>query len=123
MLVGVYIVMDDDFQDPIYADPALEELDEGLWSTVCELLQEAFEGEGPARGVIEHGEVLLGWRALLKFGISFVAIATEVRGPDLQTYLKLISERYLDEVDDVRQPDRHGVEDVVVDVIPPWDEG
>ncbi len=122
MLVGLYIVIDDDFQDPVYAEPPAEDLDEELWSALCEQIQEALEGEGPARGHVDFGEARLVWRSLLRFGISLVAITRGVQAAEVQTYLKQLAERYFDEVDDVRQPDRPGVSDVVVDVIPPWDD-
>jgi hypothetical protein len=56
--------------------------------------------------------------------VSFVAIVTDdVRAADVDRYLLLFSRRYMDQVDDPRNPERDGVEDIVVDVIPPWEDG
>ncbi|MBX2803584.1 MAG: hypothetical protein KTR31_38250 [Myxococcales bacterium] len=122
MLIGVYIVLDDQFSLPVYADPDPDELDEGIWVAACERVNDALESEGPTRGHCAVGDVEVAWRTHLKLGLSFVAIASDVKTRALEKYLRLISERYLDEVDDVREPDRHGVADVMVDVIPPWED-
>ena len=121
MLMGVYIFVDDDFDAPVYAEPDPDEIDEGIWTQACERVNEALENEGPANGVATYGDVKVAWRTQLKTGLSFVALGSELKGRDLESYLKQISQRYFDEVDNVREPDRIGVEDVVVDVIPPWD--
>ena len=89
MLLGLYIVRDDEFEDPLYADPAPRELDDELWEALCEVSNDAQEGTEDHEGVRAVGEAWIGC---------------------------------LDEADDPREPDRHGVVDVVIDVVPPWDE-
>lgn len=123
MLVGLYIFVDDDFDDPIYRDPHPEDLDEGLWEAICETAVDALEGDSESEGHKTWGEYVVGWRLLSRLGLSFVAVVTdEVKPQAVETYLKALSRRYLDEVDDAREPEREGVEDVVVDVIPPWED-
>ena len=39
-----------------------------------------------------------------------------------ETYLLRLADRYMDEVDTPRSPERSGIIDVVVEVIPPWEE-
>lgn len=122
MLAGLYIIVDDGYDTPVYADPSPGELDEGVWSTVCEIVQDVFDEERDAKGSVAVGDALVGWRALVKAGITFVAIVRDVKAPLLDSYLQRLARRYSDEVDDPRSPDREGVEDVVVDVIPPWED-
>ena len=122
MLVGLYIIVDDDFGSPLYADPAPAELEDGVWTTVCEVVQDVFDEERESRGAMVTGELLIGWRGLVKAGLTFVAVVRNVRGPLLDAYLTRLVRRYADEVDELRSPDRGGVEDVVVDVIPPWED-
>jgi hypothetical protein len=122
MLLGLYIIVDDDYGSPLYADPAPAELEDGVWTTVCEVVQDVFDDERESRGALASGEVLIGWRGLVKSGITFVAVARDIRAPQLDAYLSRLARRYADEVDDPRSPERGGVEDVVVDVIPPWEE-
>jgi hypothetical protein len=123
MLVGVYILVDDEYETPIYADPSPSELDEGLWPKICELVQDVLDGEQETRGTIQLGESLVGWRSLLKTGITFVAVVSAgVRPQSVEVYLQKLAKRYADEVDDWRSPDKAGVADVVIDVIPPWEE-
>lgn len=123
MLLGLYIFLEDDFGDPIYGDPDPEDLDEDAWVAGCEAVQDALDEEGELLGVRAVGESLVAWRVLPKSEISFLAIVTDdVKPPSLQTYLGLLAKRYMDEVEDPRNPERDGVADVVVDVIPPWEE-
>lgn len=123
MLVGVYILVDDEYGVPIYADPPPAELDDGVWQAVCEIVQEVLDGEKEVRGTTPRGENLIGWRSLLKTGITFVAVVTDdVKSQQVEVYLQKLARRYADEVDDWRSPDKGGVADVVVDVIPPWEE-
>lgn len=121
MLLGLYIFVDDDFHAPIHADPTPDEIDETAWSTGCESVNDALEGEGPNRGSQEVGRVVVAWRLLPRVGLSFVAFGQDLSGSDLAEYLRLVSTRYEDEVEDLRDPDRAGVADVIVDVIPPWE--
>jgi hypothetical protein len=123
MLVGLYIFVDDEYDDPIYADPAPEEIDRLLWQAACEHIDEALEDDGPARGVVEVGVCRVGWRIHLKMGLSFVGIVRkEVSDDQLMRYLDAVHVAYMDEVDDARKPDRAGVEDVIIDVVAPWED-
>lgn len=124
MLQGVYIVLDDDFGHPLYADPPIHETDPDLWHDACEAVNDAIEGDAKPDGVITRGDTLIGYKVLSRFGLSFVALieSGEVGTRDVNAYLNQLSRRYFDEVDNARHPDKSGVEDVVVDVIPPWDE-
>ncbi|MEQ1566732.1 MAG: hypothetical protein ABMA64_13910 [Myxococcota bacterium] len=123
MLVGVYILVDDEYDAPIYADPSPAELDDGVWPMVCEVVQDVLDAEREVRGTVVVGESLIAWRALLKTGITFVAVVTDdVKPQQVEVYLSKLARRYADEVDDWRTPDKAGVSDVVVDVIPPWEE-
>lgn len=123
MLTGLYIFVDDEFDDAIYRDPHPEDLEEGLWEAVCETTLEVIEGDADLDGSRPLGEHLIGWRHLGRFGLTFVAVVTDdVKPQSLSRYLRDLSRRYLDEVDDARDPEREGVEDVVVDVIPAWED-
>lgn len=121
MLLGLYIFVDDDFDTPIHAEGSPDEIEEAAWSTACECVSDALDGEGPARGAQEAGELVLAWRTQRKVGLSFVGFATNVSTADLNEYLRKVQRRYEDEVENLREPDRAGVADVIVDVIPPWD--
>lgn len=123
MLVGVYIIVDDEYGAPIYSDPNPAELDEGVWGRICEIVEDVLDGDKDSRGTAKIGESLIGWRALVKSGITFVAVVTDdVKTQHVEIYLQKLAKRYADEVDDWRSPDKAGVVDVVVDVIPPWEE-
>ena len=123
MLVGLYIFLDDDFEDPIYGDPDSEDLEPDLWERACTAVNDALDEEHAADGVVTVGEYHVGWRVFVKQGVSFVAMVTDdVRNQDVDKYLSNLARRYMDEVDDARNPEREGVEDVVVDVIPPWED-
>lgn len=121
MLVGLYIIVDDDYDTPIYADPPPAELDDGLWTEICELVQDVFDEEREGKGVSTIGDHHVAWRGLVKAGVTFVAVTRGVKGALVEAYLQRLVRRYTDEVEDPRTPDRGGVEDVVVDVIPPWE--
>jgi hypothetical protein len=55
--------------------------------------------------------------------VAIVAVVhADVPRRDVERYLKDLTSRYLDEVDDPAHPDRHGVADLLVDVLPPWEE-
>jgi len=123
MLVGLYIFVDDDFGDPIFADPSADDLDEELWAALCERTNEALEGDVDPQGIDDDGERFIGWRHLVKFGVSFVCVTENtVKSSQVNKFLRALAREYLDEVDDVRRPDRAGIKDVIVDVIPPWEE-
>jgi len=123
MLIGLYIFVDDDFDDPVYADPRPADLDEDVWVAGCEAVQDAIDEEGEITGLKKVGESLVAWRVLPRTEVSFLAIVTDdVKPASVQAYLSLLARRYLDEVDEPKTPERDGVADVVVDVIPPWEE-
>lgn len=124
MLVGLYIFLDDEFDDPVYGDPTPDDLDGGLWPAACEAINDALEEERGPTGLNTIGEVHVAWHSFIKQGVSFVAMVTDdVKASEVEKYLATLARRYMDEVDDPRNPERAGVEDVVVDVIPPWEEG
>jgi hypothetical protein len=124
MLVALFIFVDDDFDLPIYADPERRDVDPDLWQAACDAVSDALdEGDETREGFVRLGETVLGYRVLCGHGLSFVAAVTDdIADRDVSSFLTQLSKRYLDEVDDPRVPDRDGVADVVVDVIPPWDE-
>jgi hypothetical protein len=123
MLLGLYIFRDDEYDDPLYAEPPSRELDESLWEALCEAANDAIEGEASAEGHSEHGDGWIAWQYREDDGLSFVAAVTdEVRPAQVDAYLKRLAQRYRDEVDEPRHPDKMGVVDVVVDIVPPWDE-
>ena len=123
MLLGLYIFIDDDFDDPVYGDPSPGDQDETLWEIACEAVNDALEEEGTVHGVRNSGESRVAWNVHARQGISFVAmVSDDVKASEVEKFLANLARRYMDEVDDPRNPERHGVEDVVVDVIPPWEE-
>ena len=119
---GVLIFLDDDFAHPLYANPDPEDVDSELFRAICERVSDAMEDDGPVNGSVRQGDVRIAWRVHLGTGLTFAAFADDVKHRRLDGYLKSVSQRYFDEVDDVRSPDRNGVEDVVIDVIPPWED-
>lgn len=124
MLVGLYIIVDDDYDSAVYADPAPSELDDDIWDRIGEIITDVLDGEMEARGTVKVNDAILGWRSLVKTGLTFVAVTTDaVRPQHVEVFLQKLAKRYVDEVDDWRAPDRSGVSDIVVDVIPPWEEG
>lgn len=121
---GVWIFRDDEFDSPLYAEPSREDLeDEPLWQVICEYVLDAVDGDGPRFEVVDHNGDKVGWKLHARLGISFV-----VRAPgdqlvsDVKQFLTELAQRYFDEVDDARFPDLGGVDDIVVDVIPPWED-
>jgi hypothetical protein len=123
MLLGVYIFVDDDFDDPVYAVPALEDLDDELSVAICQVIDEAMEGDRSTSGVVTHGSALIGYRMSTRTGISHVAVVEDgVARSELVAYLQELATTYADEVDAPRQPERAGVADVVDIVEPPWEE-
>lgn len=124
MVVALYIFVDDDYDNPIYADPDRDDLEPELYTAMCEAANEALEGDRPGTGThTDIDEMRLGWRFHSRLSLHFVCVVTDdVEAADLETYLKDLQKQYLDEVDDPRDPERDGVEDVVVDVIPPWED-
>ncbi|MBW1879151.1 MAG: hypothetical protein JRI25_03180 [Deltaproteobacteria bacterium] len=122
MLLGLYIFVDDDFDDPIYAAPDSDELDEEAWEAGCEAIVAALEGDGHNAGVKTVGELRIGWKSMPRAGISFLVIVPKkTKATSVVSYLRHLSRTYMEEVDDPRYPGRHGVEEVVIEVIPPWE--
>jgi hypothetical protein len=125
MLVALFIFIDEDIDDPLYADPERDGVEPEVWDRVAELMQDIAEGdvEGDGTDTIESMEdAVIGWRLVPKTGLSFVAVVEDATPGQVERYLKALQKRYFEEVDDVRRPEREGVDDVVVDVIPPWEE-
>jgi hypothetical protein len=123
MLVGLYIIVDDEVDSAVYADPAPADLDEGVWGRVSEIVSDVLDQEIDARGTVKLGDAIIGWRSLVKTGLTFVAVTTDaVRPQHVEIFLQKLAKRYVDEVDDWRSPDKDGVSEIVVDVIPPWEE-
>lgn len=124
MVVGLYIFVDDDFDDPVYSDPNPGDQDPVLWQAACEAVNDALDEERDPQGIVLVGENHVAWHVFVRQGVSFVAIVTDdIKGGDVEKYLTKLAKRYMDQVDDPRTPERDGVEDVVVDVIPSWEEG
>lgn len=122
MLEGLFIFCEDDFASPIHAEPDVADVDPDLWVAVCERVNDALEGDRRPAGRDAVGELVVGWRVRLRVGVSFVAVVTDaVSKADLNTFLRDVARAYLDEVDDPCRPGP-GVEDVLVDVIPPWED-
>jgi hypothetical protein len=123
MLLGLYIIVDDDYDTPLYADPSPADLDDGVWEKVCQLVEDVLDRDTDARGAVRVGEATVAWRAMVKLGLTFVAVVSDdVRTQQIESYLQKLAKRYTDEVDDLRAPDRGGVADIVADVVPPWEE-
>ncbi|MCB9678911.1 MAG: hypothetical protein H6737_27670 [Alphaproteobacteria bacterium] len=122
MLVALFIIVDEDLEDPVYADPDPEDLEPELWERIGELVNDMADGEITPEGVESKDGTVLAWRYLPRNGLAFIAVVEDVPAPMVDRYLRQLQRQYFDEVDDVRRPEREGVADVVVDVIPPWEE-
>ena len=125
MLVALFIFVDEDLEDPLYADPEADDLEPEVWERVAELIQDVSEGDADGDGtdtIDAADDAVIGWRLVPKTGLSFVAVVQDATASQVERYLKALQKRYFEEVDDVRRPEREGVDDVVVDVIPPWEE-
>ena len=123
MAHSLFIIRDEEYNSPLYAEPPSDELDEDLWEALCVVIHEAFEGDGAKTGSKPVGEYWLGWRLSPRLNVSFaVLVPDDIPKRDVDTYLKELSSHYFNEVTDYRYPDEDGLVDVVIDVIPPWDE-
>lgn len=121
--MGLYIFVDDEFSDPVFADPEPDDADEDLYAAVCEAVNDAVEGDAPARGHRMMDDLCVGWLHQKRLGLSMAAaVEAEVGAAAVGAYLKALMDQYLEEVDNPRDPERSGVADVVVDVIPPWED-
>jgi len=124
MEYGVYIFRDDEFLSPIHADPDQGDLDDpALWQAMCEHVLEAVDGDGPRVGGDTQGEWRVFWRVHARSNVTFVVIAPlEVKVGFLRRFLQDLQQAYVDEVDDMRFPDPGGVSDIIVDVLPTWED-
>lgn len=122
MLKALAIIIDEEFGSPLYADPNPIDMEPDHWNAIRERVVEALEGDCDPDGVEPLGNYLMGWKMMTRNGLCFIAITEDVEAADLESYLKDLVRSYFDEVDDVRRPEKDGVEDVVFDVIPPWDD-
>ncbi len=123
MLESLLIFIDDDFDDPIYASPAPDELDEDLWHAICERLTDVLDGEDKSDGSAVVDNVRYNWRTYVKTGLSFVcATSHDFKSSKIDRYLQAVIRQYMEDVDDIRHPQRDGVEDIVLGVVPPWEE-
>lgn len=123
MLLALSILLDDEFEFPIYADPSPEEIDPELWGGVCELIQEMLDGDREKVGSDILWGIPVVWRHLPRQGLTFVAAGSaSLKDAAIGGYLKDLAERYQDEVVNLRNPERDGLADVVIDVIPPWED-
>ena len=123
MRVALLITVDEDLEAPLYGDPPLDELPDGVASGLSELSTDVFDGEVARRGGMVVDEHRIGWKMTARVGVLFLcAVTSEVDERDLKAYLDELTELYMDEVDDPRNPERDGLEDLLVDVIPPWED-
>ena len=123
MLQALCILVDDEFEFPIYAEPPPDDIEPEIWGGVCEVIQELLDGDREQVGSAVGSDTHIVWRHLPRHRLSFVAAGNEslsVRA--VNGYLKELVERYQDEVVNLRDPERDGVADVVIDVIPPWED-
>ena len=123
MAHSLYILRDDDFDAPIYADPPVDELDEEVWDSIVHVVHEAVEHNGSRSGTTEVLDQWIAWKMIPRSGVTFVIVMEDDHDQtDIQEYLQELSNHYVGEVDDVRFPDDEGLSDVIVDIIAPWDE-
>lgn len=123
MLESLLIFIDDDFDDPIYAAPDVDEIDEDLWHIICERLTDVLDGEDKPDGSAVVDNIRYNWRTYLKTGLSFVcATSSELKSTQLDRYLQAVIHKYMEDVDSIRHPQRDGVADIVMGVTPPWEE-
>jgi len=123
MEAGVYIFVDEDFERPLYGEPTPDEVEPALWEALCEAVHEAVDGDRARQGHGSAGGRRFAWHVAVKTGLAFVVtVPGRVAANATTSYLSSLVERYFDEVDDVRRPDRDGVEDVIIDVVAPWED-
>lgn len=123
MLHGLYILLDDDVGHPMYAQPEPEELDPELWQRACEHVLAALEGDADRRSTLDDDEVCVAIHIRPRLGLSFLAFVDEDVAPDeAQRYVDAIARTYLQEVDDPRHPEEAGLEELLMEVVPPWEE-
>ncbi|MCO4746024.1 MAG: hypothetical protein KC912_14610 [Proteobacteria bacterium] len=123
MLEALIIALDGDFERPLYAEPEVGDCDPDLVAMVGACVEEVFEGERKAEGTKLYEEWRLGWKVQVRLGLAFCAVVTDdVSASDLSKYISAIAQQYGDEIDDARSPDSDGIADLLVDVIPPWED-
>ncbi len=121
--IGVYIFLDGDYDRPLYAEPDLADDDAGLWEVLCEAVEEATDGDRPRKGSAVEGALRFGWRLIPKTNLAFVVTVDEsVSAAHLDTYMSDLTERYLDEIIDIRRPEAEGMETILIDVVAPWED-
>lgn len=120
---GVWIFRDDEFGSPIHAEPDVEDVDPAVWESICEHVLEAYEGDGNRFDTVELGDDRLGWKLHARTGVTVAVMVESTIGvSDLKSFINQLTQRYFDEVDDARFPEPGGVADVLLDVIPPWED-
>lgn len=123
MLEAMVIVVDGDFERPVYAEPEFEEVEGELASLMEQVVEEVMDGERRSSGTISFEESTLAFKVRTRLGVAFLAlISDDVEQQDVTSFLDDVVRQYLDNVDDARDPDLDGVADLLLDVIPPWEE-
>jgi len=123
MRVALLITVDEDLETPLYGDPHIEDVPESVSGALLELVTDILDGEVARRGILDVEEHRLGWKMTPRVGVLFLCVVTQgVLDSSLRSYLDELSQLYMDEVDDPRNPERVGLEDLLLDVIPPWDD-
>jgi hypothetical protein len=123
MLEALLLVLDGDFERPLYAEPEVDDQDEDWVSRFAGLAEEVAEGNRRSEGHVIEDEYIFGYKILSRFGLAFCAVVTDdVPAASVTAYLASLAKQYSDEVDDLRDPDLDGLGDLIVDVIPPWEE-
>ena len=123
MANALFLYLDDEFDFPLYQDPPSDELDKELVVQVRQCVLDVLEDEAKPQGTKNHGELRIGWKHHAKTLLTFVAVVDdEVLVKDLEQWLSDLFTAYFDEVDDPTSPDRDGLADVIIDVIPPWED-
>lgn len=123
MRVALLITVDEDLEAPLYGDPPIEDVPESVSGSLLELVTDILDGEVARRGILDIDEHRLGWKMTPRVGVLFLCVVTRVvEDSSLRSYLDELSQLYMDEVDDPRNPERVGLEDLLLDVIPPWED-
>lgn len=123
MLQALLLVLDQDLEHPLHSEPEIEELEDEHIARLSIILEEVAEGERRSEGTEVLDDVVLGYRVLTRFGLAFCGIADDgITAAQLMEYLTDLVKAYTDEVDDLRNPDREGIGDVILDVIAPWED-
>lgn len=123
MLEALVLVLDGDFELPLYADPDVEDIDPDVLARFVQFVDEVAEGDRKPEGIEHLEEWHLGYKVVARTGVAFCAQVTDdVEAAEVTAYLNGLARLYADEVDDPRNPDSDGLGDLLLDVIPPWEE-